>query len=134
MSQSKWLDDVQKFHAKFGLPVSTNNPGMLQEDVMDFRLGFLMEELDEIGEGFATNNIEDVADGLIDLIYVAIGTGLFMGLPMDELWDEVQRANMAKERATSSDQSKRSSSFDVIKPEGWVGPDIAGVLASCHTH
>jgi len=44
------------------------------------------------------------------------------------LWNEVQRANMSKVRASSESQSKRGSSLDVIKPEGWRGPDIQGVL------
>ena len=38
------------------------------------------------------------------------------------LWDDVQRANMTKQRATSAAESKRGSAFDVIKPPGWVGP------------
>lgn len=47
----------------------------------------------------------------------------------DALWDDVQEANMAKERATRDDQSKRgSAAFDIIKPAGWVGPDTAGVI------
>ena len=40
----------------------------------------------------------------------------------DALWDDVQRANMSKERAVSKDQSKRGSTWDVFKPEGWIGP------------
>lgn len=45
-----------------------------------------------------------------------------------ELWDDVQRANMTKVRATSASQSKRKTSLDVIKPEGWVGPNGGKIL------
>lgn len=41
----------------------------------------------------------------------------------DEAWDRVHAANMAKERATSADQSKHGSAQDIIKPEGWTAPD-----------
>lgn len=45
------------------------------------------------------------------------------------LWDDVQRANMAKERATRDDQSKRgSAAFDIIKPDGWVPPNGALIV------
>jgi predicted HAD superfamily Cof-like phosphohydrolase len=40
----------------------------------------------------------------------------------DTMWADVQRANMSKERATSATQSKRKSTYDIIKPEGWVPP------------
>ena len=129
---SKYLTDVQAFHNKFGLPTATDNPHFPSDEIMDFRLGFLMEELDEIGAGIYNHDLEEVADGLIDLIYIAIGTGLFLGLPMDELWDEVQRANMDKVRAKNADESKRNSALDVIKPVGWKEPDIKRVLESCH--
>lgn len=40
----------------------------------------------------------------------------------DILWDDVQRANMSKERAVRADQSKRGSTHDVFKPPGWIAP------------
>ena len=44
----------------------------------------------------------DHYDALIDLTYVAMGTAYMMGLPWQDLWDEVQRANMSKVRAKFS--------------------------------
>jgi len=46
----------------------------------------------------------------------------------DELWDDVQRANMSKERATDASQSKRGSSFDVIKPAGWKPAQTVDII------
>ena len=44
-------------------------------------------------------------------------------------WDEVQRANMAKVRAAEDgSDSKRGSSWDVVKPDGWRDPDLEAVL------
>ena len=59
-----------------------------------------------------------------------MGTSVLMQLPWQSLWNEVQRANMTKVRADDESQSKRGSNLDVIKPAGWVGPDIKGVLAN----
>ena len=46
----------------------------------------------------------------------------------DMLWDDVQRANMTKERAVRADQSKRGSTYDVFKPTGWVGPQTQAIV------
>lgn len=48
----------------------------------------------------------------------------------NELWDDVQRANMTKERAERKGdaRSKRGSGWDIVKPKGWQPPDTAGIL------
>lgn len=45
-----------------------------------------------------------------------------------EAWDRVHRANMAKVRAERASDSKRGSSFDVVKPEGWQAPDLGDLV------
>jgi predicted HAD superfamily Cof-like phosphohydrolase len=47
----------------------------------------------------------------------------------DEMWADVQRANMSKVRAERAVDSKRGSVWDVVKPRGWVPPDTDGILA-----
>ncbi len=124
------FDDVGKFHRRFGLPTSTEvmAPHLLEPDVQEFRENFLQEELNEFAEAHAEGDLGGAADALIDLVYVALGTAHLMHLPWQRLWDEVQRANMEKVRAPDAKSSKRHHHFDVIKPEGWVPPDIDGVL------
>lgn len=149
-----YFDDVGAFHRKFDLPHAPRaKPRALDPSLFRFRAGFLIEELAEFVEAcgyyqvaptlrtvakaladrnaphligpMADADVAGAADALADLVYVALGTAHFMGLPFDEVWDEVQRANMTKERATSADdlRSKREHAFDVVKPEGWALPD-----------
>lgn len=147
--RESFFDDVGAFHTKFGLPTpATVPPQALTFDLLKFRLNFLIEELRELAEAYHLDNLsenlrvlqiglsiipkpEDVVvdlakagDALIDLTYVALGTLHFMGLPGNGMWDEVQRANLSKERATGADdpRSKRGHASDVVKPAGWVGP------------
>jgi len=127
--------DVGDFHHKFDLDhtscshaASNVGPRDVTRDLVDFRVRFLHEELTELMTAIDQRDTPGIADALVDLVYVALGTAHLFGFPWEELWDEVQRANMAKERATSAAASKRSSAFDVINPEGWTPPDIAGVL------
>ena len=114
--------DIVEFHEKFGFGIP-GAPTLLPEELRIFRTCFLKEELDEFVVACNHGNIHDAADALIDLVYVALGTLRLMGVPGNLCWDEVQRANMSKVRATHPSQSKRGSMFDVVKPEGWVPPD-----------
>ena len=61
-------------------------------------------------------------DALIDLIYVASGTLNLCNAPSEILWKDVQIKNMQKVRATKDTVGKRGSTFDVVKPEGFIGP------------
>lgn len=47
----------------------------------------------------------------------------------NELWADVQRANMSKERALRESDSKRGSTYDVIKPAGWIPPRTEEIIA-----
>jgi len=126
--------DVGAFHEKFGLPnTQALGAGPINyvnlEGMLEFRKNFLQEEFDEFVEGLEEQDMGKMADALIDLVYIAMGTAQMLGLPWDELWDDVQAANMRKVRAApDGSNSKRSSSLDVVKPAGWVGPDTNGIL------
>lgn len=127
--------DVGMFQEKFGMDNCTfHAPGPRPEDkeLIDFREKFMNEELYEFAVAREQGDIVRMFDALLDLVYVAEGTAHFLGLPWDEGWAEVQRANMKKRRATSVEESQastgRGSAFDVVKPEGWTPPDLAKIL------
>lgn len=120
--------DLADFHIKYGVPRYTPNPTTLDFETQDFRRKFLQEELDEYDEAIARDDLPEQIDALLDLVYIAVGTLDIMGVNSQRHWNEIQRANMSKERAKHASQSKRGSSLDVIKPEGWVGPDHISIL------
>lgn len=70
-------------------------------------------------------------------IYVSVLAGAaYLGMSpecWDEFWDDVQRANMSKERVLRAEDSKRGSTYDVRKPTGWIPPDSEGLLAKWST-
>jgi len=122
---------VGNFHRKFGLPVAgenENTPHLVPANIVAFRKAFLREELNELETAICCDDIVEIADALVDIVYVALGTAHHYGLPFDELFDEVQRSNMLKERASSAVQSKRNSVFDVIKPDNWEPPNLYDII------
>ena len=134
------FDDVGAFHRQFDLPsvpaggggAVPSHPQFFDEELYQFRLKFLKEELRELDRGWKAGDLAEVADALVDLVYVAMGTAQLLGLPWQELWDEVQRANMSKIRASTADESSRSTgrghASDVLKPPDFVPPDVKGIL------
>jgi predicted HAD superfamily Cof-like phosphohydrolase len=141
---SKEFQDVRDFHQKFEL-LCFDNPARLTKRKLVERIEFMQEELNEFIEGCGLVTMENSdspgipvlsyeddgeqdlakqADALVDLVYVALGTASMMGLPWDWLWDDVQRANMAKVRG----MTKRGHAVDVTKPPGWQGPQTERIL------
>lgn len=121
--------DVHLFHRKFRLP-HPKVPQLLDHDTANFRIKFMEEELDEFVNAAVRDDLPRAADALIDLVYVVMGTAVMMGLPWQALWDAVQYANIRKVRAAGDDDplSVRKNKLDVVKPPGWVSPDIKAVL------
>ncbi len=87
------------------------------------------EELEEFEIGKGADDHAQMFDALLDLVYVAMGTAHLLGYPWQAGWEAVQAANMAKVRAAADgSDSKRGSSYDVVKPLGWLPPDILAIL------
>jgi predicted HAD superfamily Cof-like phosphohydrolase len=118
------FEDVQEFHNKILGVAPEGLPTLVSHEYVMERMRFLLEEVTEFGDTGMTGDIVGAADALADIIYVALGTAYMMGLPFQEIWDHVHRANMQKERGIT----KRGNAVDAIKPEGWVAPE-AGIAA-----
>lgn len=116
--------DVQEFHQKLGLWPAQLEPGHLTRRKLGERIRFLQEELDELTDAADEQDLAKIADALVDLVYVAKGTALMLGLPWTEHWLEVQIANLKKERGTGP----RGNVIDAMKPEGWRPPNHERVL------
>lgn len=123
MSHPDMFNDIISFHSKFQLPVM-EFPSFSSEEIMEFRIKFLQEEVWEFISAYKDKNVVDAFDALIDLVYVALGTARMMNLPWDEGWKIVHAANMSKLRVERKELSSRGSIYDVVKPEGFVKPEM----------
>jgi len=134
------MQDMAAFHERFGLEYS-GNPRALPKELADFRMDFMREEMREYvkashvlhleltgpepaDQGVILTELEDQLDAMVDLVYVVIGTAYLHGYGnrWQEAWDRVHYANMQKVRAERAEDSKRGSTFDVVKPKGWRPP------------
>lgn len=131
-----YFEHVAEFHHKLQLPVShaVGGPrycGLMGPLEQMYRVEFLKEELLEFTQAWDQKDLAGCADALVDLVWVVLGTAHYMGLPFDQLWAEVYRANMEKRLRQEGDPiHKRGAVETIVKPEGWHPPDIEGVLKS----
>ena len=122
-----WVRDMNNMHAKYGVHRWVkNNPDKLKK-YLEFRINFLQEELDETQRAaFIYEDPEEIVDGLIDLCVVAIGTLDAFGVDANAAWDQVLKANMAKEVGVKPERPNPLGLPDLMKPEGWQPPSHEG--------
>lgn len=126
--------DIQLFHEKMEVPTVWENIHRVKHDVLQLRYNLVYEEaglellpaLKQFAAAPTLENLVAVADGLVDTVVVTLGTAVALELPWEELWNEVQRSNMAKLQPDGS--VKRREDGKILKPEGWTPPDLHSIL------
>lgn len=116
---SSIVGDIYTLQAKYGF-----NHEPLDMQKLLFRGEQMEEELSEFEEAVNQGDAEGIVDALIDLTVFALGTLAIAGVDIQEAWDEVHFANMAKERGVKPGR-EQSEGWDLIKPQDWRAPDHA---------
>lgn len=142
-------------HRKFGLNNDDRYASTLSPDEYRFRIKAMFEELIEYmdplfpGDSLIAlntyfdnfvetteinipgpNTVEDQFDALIDLVIFALGTAERQGMNnFKDGFARVMSANMQKELAGTSSNSKRSFARDLVKPPGWRAPYLCDLIA-----
>lgn len=114
-------DLVRAFHEKYGfdigVPLGSKDGGdgrlydngqrlvvgarhmMSADDSIEYeRSSLLVEEVGEALIAMATPDRVGLADALADLMYVVIGTAITFDIPLQEVFEEVHRSNMTKQK------------------------------------
>lgn len=97
------------------------------KEMRELRIRLLQEEFNEYLKWEKENDEIAIADALADMIYIAVWTARVYGIPLDEVWAEVQRANMDKVDKATWKVRKREDG-KVLKPEWWVWPQIESLI------
>lgn len=121
-----YFTDVKNFHVAFGQRVG-EKPKLPDSNERALRMRLLDEEFEEYRNAEYDNDIVEIADALADIIYIACGTAVSYGIPLDEIFNEVHRSNMAK---LVDGKVIRREDGKIQKPEGWTPPDIKSIIES----
>ncbi len=136
---------VKAFHEKYGFPIAmANEPNRIATNIIAsighaliseamkveneavvfrvngdgrlYRTHLLVEELGEALIALAEGDEVAFFDGLCDLLYVTLGTGVAMDLPLEEGFHEVHESNMSKPLPTAADPRMRHREPGYFKP------------------
>lgn len=118
-----WQAKVEQFRRAMGQTVNLTPTRDVSDHDRFLCRALISEEETETWQALKANDLEDIADGLADLLYVVLGAAVCYGIDMGPVFDEVHAANMRK-----LDGPKDPATGKQLKPVGWVGPDISGVL------
>jgi len=122
-----WVKDIHDMQTKYKTREWVENADKEKlKRFLEFRIDFLKEELMETTAAVTNNDSEEIVDGLIDLCVVAIGTLDAFGVDPYKAWDEVLRANMAKEVGVKPTRPNPLGVPDLIKPDNWEAPSHEG--------
>lgn len=120
---------VHEFQTRFGQGYG----GPVREmpaSVASLRKKLLLEELTELVTAIDAGDPVEILDALVDMQYVLTGTVLQQGMQdvFDAAFMRVHEANMQKMLVENRYKSKRDSTHDIIKPEGWTKPDLSDLV------
>ena len=121
---TNFYKDVKEFQTAVGQNVG-QTPEFPDGPERALRMKLLQEEFDEYNEGEYNNDLENIAKELADIIYIVCGTAVSYGIPLDKVFDEVHRSNMAK---LVDGKPIRRDDGKILKPEGWTPPDVKKIL------
>jgi len=122
-----WVKDIHDMQTKYKTREWVENADTEKlKRFLEFRIDFIREELDETETALIGMDSEEIVDGLIDLCVVAIGTLDAFGVDAYKAWDEVLKANMAKEVGVKPTRPNPLGVPDLIKPDNWEAPSHEG--------
>jgi len=115
---------VKEFQQAFGQRVG-DHPFLPNANERELRMRLMKEEYKEYKKAEKANDLVNLASELADIIYIACGTAVSYGIPLNEVFEEVHKANMSK---LIDGKVIRREDGKIQKPEGWQPANIEAIL------
>lgn len=107
-------------------------PGVPTAEVKALCRELVREEYeDELKPALNKDDLPEIADAIADCIWVLVCLAYAYGIPIENVWAEVRRANMDK--FPGGVAIRRPSDGKIMKPAGWEPPNIRLMLGLCRT-
>jgi len=132
----KQLEQLKDFHEAFGC-VLNETPTIPDAETALLRTKLMVSENAETVEAIANKDMLEILDGLVDKLYVTLGTAVSYGLAdiLPAAFQLVHENNMSK--LGPDGKPIKDASGKVVKPEGYVPVDLRplleGALLKCST-
>lgn len=116
---------VREFHTATKQPIN-DTLTLPSDEILNLRHKLIQEEVDELKEAIDSNDIVEIADALGDILYLVYGTGVVMGISLDEVFNEIHKSNMTK--ISLDGQVFLREDGKILKPSSYIPPDIHSIL------
>ena len=156
MSTLSNAEDVKEFTEGYLNIKCPDKPNPLSQSEVFFIIRMVMSELDELATTVTSNDEEckefmfnalrkidkcqnyeynseieligAQADSMVDAWYYMLNTASKHGINLSKLFNIVHQANMNKRDPKTHKFIRRESDGKVVKPEGWMPPDVEGEI------
>ena len=128
------FEKVQYFHSSFGqeapqymsLDLSNRTQELLK--LIELRKSLIREEYHEVFDELESGHFypEKIAKELADLLYVVYGAADMLGIPLDDVFEEVHSSNMSKLDENGNPVHREDGK--ILKSKLYREADIKGVL------
>lgn len=120
------IDQVRDFLNMVGRPIRTAPTIDVDHQEIELIRAKLLEEVDEFLVGIEERDIVKVADGIADVVYVALGAALQLGIDFDRVFTAIHEANMSKSNLDGSVRLGKDGA--VLRGDRYVPPAIREAL------
>lgn len=118
------MDKLREFHRMLGDIMPSTFNDYIRERHKELRITLLKEEWEEYLEAEEDDDPEGIAKELADIIYVACGTAVVYGIPLDRVFNAVHRSNMTK----FSGGCEKRADGKLLKSSSYELPNIKKVI------
>lgn len=124
---------VREFHEVYGCTIGdVDNPGWPSAFEPSLRLKLITEEFQEFKEGIEEGlDLAHITKELADLLYVVYGTGIALGVDLDEAMKRVHESNMSK--LDDGGNPIYNSYGKVLKGENYKPPNLTDLVNGTRT-
>jgi len=118
-------DKVKQFMQIAGQNQTTKN--LENEELTQFRIELIEEEVNELKEAIKTKNKTEVIDALADILYVVYGAGKTFEIGLNKAFDIVHKSNMTKFCKTEQEANDTVLHYKQLKNSPYDSPEYKKV-------
>lgn len=130
--RNEFVKLVAELHAYVGYSVATE-PNIGSEDRRHLWISLLREEVGELVSALRSEDLVKVADAIGDCLYVLFGASLAFGLPIEDIYREIHRANMSKDCIGRPDGTGVGEEIKLRKGARYVAPALVEILKAANS-